>query len=104
MVLDARAIHRVLGDTKLEAASRAGAIPGSVNLPLGALIMDNGALKPPAELLWMLRTRGITPDKQVITTCDTGIAAADAYFMLRYLGFPDVRVHEEAWVSWSRTQ
>jgi thiosulfate/3-mercaptopyruvate sulfurtransferase len=104
VVLDARAIHRVLGETKHEKARRAGAIPGSVNLPLGALIMDNGALKPPVELLWMLRTRGITPDKTVVTTCDTGLAAADAFFVLRYLGFPDVRVHDEAWVVWSRSR
>jgi thiosulfate/3-mercaptopyruvate sulfurtransferase len=104
VVLDARAIHRVLGETKTVMASRAGAIPGSVSLPLGALIMDNGALKSPAELLWMLRTRGITPDKTIITTCDTGIAASDAFFILRYLGFPDVRVHDEAWVVWSKTR
>jgi thiosulfate/3-mercaptopyruvate sulfurtransferase len=49
----------------------------------------------------MLATYGITPDKTVITTCDTGIAAADAFYILRYLGFADVRVHEEAWVVWS---
>ena len=104
IILDARAIHRILGETRNEKASRAGAIPGSINLPLGALIMDNGALKPPAELLWMLRTRGITPDRTVITTCDTGLAATDAFFILRYLGFPDVRVHDEAWVGWSRSR
>lgn len=104
VVLDARAIDRVLGETKVEQATRAGAIPGSLNVPLGALIMDNGVLKQPAELLWMLRTRGVTPDKAVVTTCDTGVAAADAYFVLRWLGFPDVRVHEEAWVVWSRTR
>ncbi|HTP03737.1 MAG TPA: rhodanese-like domain-containing protein [Nitrospirota bacterium] len=104
VVLDARAIHRVLGETKNVMASRAGTIPGSVNLPLGALIMDNGALKPPAELLWMLKTRGITPDKTVITTCDTGVAASDAFFILRYLGFSDVQVHDEAWVVWSKTR
>jgi 3-mercaptopyruvate sulfurtransferase SseA len=104
VVLDARVIHRVLGETRHEKASRAGAIPGSVSLPLGALIMDNGALKPPAELLWMLRTRGITPDKTIITTCDTGMAACGCSFILRYLGFRDVRVHDEAWVVWSKTR
>jgi thiosulfate/3-mercaptopyruvate sulfurtransferase len=104
VVLDARAIHRVLGETRHEKAARSGVIPGSTNLPLGALLMDNGALKSPAELLWMLRTRGITPDKTVVTTCDTGIAASDAFFLLRWLGFPDVRVHDEAWVVWSRTR
>ena len=99
-----RLIDRTLGITKHEKASRAGVIPGSTNVPLGALYMENGFLKTPAELLWMLGTHGVTPDKTVITTCDTGIAAADAFFILRYLGFPDVRVHEEAWVIWSRTR
>ncbi|MGA8893628.1 MAG: rhodanese-like domain-containing protein [Anaeromyxobacteraceae bacterium] len=103
VLLDARAIHRILGETRHEKAARSGAIPGSVNLPLGALLMDNGALKSPRELLWMLRSRGITPDRTVITTCDTGLGAADAFFLLRWLGFRDVRVHEEAWVGWSRT-
>jgi thiosulfate/3-mercaptopyruvate sulfurtransferase len=83
---------------------RTGAIPGSVSLPLGALLMDNGALKSPAELLWVLRTRGITPDRSIVTTCDTGITASDAWFLFRWLGFQDVRVHEEAWVVWSRTR
>jgi 3-mercaptopyruvate sulfurtransferase SseA len=103
VVLDARALQRTLGETRHEVATRAGAIPGSVGLPFGALMMDNGVLRPPAEALWVLRTRGITPDKQVITTCDTGIAASDAYFVLRYLGFENVRVHDEAWVGWTRT-
>jgi len=104
VVLDARLIDRTLGMTKHGNATRAGFIPGSINVPLGALYMENGFLKTPAELLWMLGTHGVTPDKTVITTCDTGIAAADAFFILRYLGFPDVRVHDEAWVGWSRTR
>ncbi|MGA3114107.1 MAG: rhodanese-like domain-containing protein [Syntrophobacteraceae bacterium] len=66
--------------------------------------MDNGVLKPPAELLWMLRTRGITPDKTIVTTCDSGIAAGDAFFILRYLGFPEVRLHDESWIVWSRSR
>jgi thiosulfate/3-mercaptopyruvate sulfurtransferase len=104
VVVDTRAIHRLLGETRHAAASRAGAIPGAISFPVTGLVMDNGVLKPPEELLWLLRTRGITPDKVVVTTCDTGIAAADAYFFLRWLGFPDVRVHEEAWVGWSKTR
>ena len=102
ILLDNRAIHRVLGETKHETATRAGSIPGSVNLPLTALLMDNGVLKPPVEALWVLRTRGITPDKLVVTTCDTGVAASDAFFVLRWLGFENVRVHDEAWVGWSK--
>ena len=27
--------------------------------------------------------------------------AGSAFFMLRYLGFEDVKVHDESWISWS---
>lgn len=82
---------------------RAGKIPGSVNLPLSALYMDNGALKSPGELLWMPKNKGITPDRTVVTTCNTGLQAGGAYFIFRYLGYPDVRVHDTSWVIYSAT-
>ena len=104
VLVDARFIDRVLGLSKHPLAGRAGAIPGSINLPLGTFYMDSGYLKPPEELLWTLKTYGITPEKTVITTCDTGVAASSAYFVLRYLGFPDVRIHDEAWTIWTRVR
>lgn len=100
VILDARIITQVKGMLKHGAAERGGHIPGSINLPLAALYMDNGALKSPDELLWILKKNGITPDKTVVTTCNTGQLAAGAFFMLRYLGFEDVRVHDESWISW----
>jgi 3-mercaptopyruvate sulfurtransferase SseA len=47
VVLDSRLIDRFLGMTKHEKVARTGAIPGAVNVPFGALYMDNGFLKPP---------------------------------------------------------
>jgi thiosulfate/3-mercaptopyruvate sulfurtransferase len=101
VLIDSRTIDWARGATKHELAGRGGAIPGSMNIPWGAFFMENGFLKSPAELLWMLATYGITPDKTVITTCDTGIGAANTFYILRYLGFADLRVHGEAWVIWS---
>jgi len=100
VILDARIITQAKGMIKHGAAERGGHIPGSVNLPLSSLYMDNGALKSPDELLWMLKKNGITPDKTVVTTCNTGQLAGSAFFMLRYLGFEDVRVHDQSWISW----
>jgi thiosulfate/3-mercaptopyruvate sulfurtransferase len=99
-VVDARLISQAKGLAKHPQAERAGRIPESVNLPLSALYMENGALKKPEELLWMLRKNGITPARTVVTTCNTGQLAGSAYFMFRYLGFPDVKVHDASWVSW----
>lgn len=100
VIVDVRDIAQAKGLAKHEKARRAGKIPGSVNVPLAALYMDNGALKSPEELLWMLKTYGITPDKTVVTTCNTGLQAGAAWFIFRYLGFSDVRVHDQSWVSY----
>jgi 3-mercaptopyruvate sulfurtransferase SseA len=100
VIVDVRDIAQAKGLTKHPQAARAGRIPGSVNLPLSALYMDNGVIKSPEELLWMLKYNGITPDKTVVTTCNTGLQAGGAYFIFRYLGYPDVRVHDESWVSY----
>ena len=62
--------------------------------------MDNGEFKSPEELLWMLKTRGITADKTIVTTCNTGLQAGGAYFVFRYLGYPDVRTHDESWTGY----
>ncbi len=104
VIVDVRDIAQAKGLAKHAQAARPGRIPGSVNLPLSALYMDNGALKSPEELLWMLNKNGITPDKTVVTTCNTGLQAGGAYFIFRYLGFPDVRVHDESWVSYCATK
>ena len=101
IIVDVRDIPQAKGLAKHPQASRAGRIPGSVNLPLSALYMDNGEIKSPEELLWMLKSKGITPDKTVVTTCNTGLQAGGAYFIFRYLGYPDVRVHDESWVNYS---
>jgi 3-mercaptopyruvate sulfurtransferase SseA len=101
VVLDVRNIQQAKGMSKHPAAGRAGHIPGSVNVPLSAFYMDNGALKSPEELLWLLKKDGITPDKTVVTTCNSGQQAAAAFFMLRYLGFQDVRAHDDSWIVWS---
>ena len=101
-ILDVRIIDQVKGLSKIPAAARAGRIPGSVNIPLRALIMDDGFLKEPEELLWMLKQYGITPDKAIVTSCNTGYDASNAHFFLSYLGFKNVKVHYVSWEDWSR--
>jgi 3-mercaptopyruvate sulfurtransferase SseA len=98
-IVDSRIVSQAKGLAKHGQAARAGRIPGSINLPLSALYMENGALKKPEELLWMLKKNGITPKHTIITSCNTGQLAGSAYFMFRYLGFDDVRVHDASWVN-----
>jgi thiosulfate/3-mercaptopyruvate sulfurtransferase len=101
IVVDVRTLDQSIGVTKHPKAFRAGRIPGSVKLPLGSLYMDHARLRSPESLLWLLKTRRITPDKTVIVTCNTGAGAGGAFFMFKYLGYSDVRLHDAACVGWS---
>ncbi len=101
-IVDIRPLDQSKGLTKHARALSAGRIPGSIKFPIPGLIMDHARLKPPEELLWVLRDRGITPNKTVVITCNTGAWAGAGFFMLRYLGYPDVRMHDAAWVGWEQ--
>ncbi|MGD8659210.1 MAG: rhodanese-like domain-containing protein [Desulfobacterales bacterium] len=100
LIVDIRTLDQSKKLTKHARALSYGSIPGSVKFPVYGLYMDHARLKPPQELLWILQQRGITPDKTVVITCNTGAWAGAGFFMLRYLGYPDVRVHDAAWVGW----
>jgi len=101
VIVDTRSLDFPAGLSTHPRAARPGHIPGAVKLPFSALYMDRGELKSPQELLFLLRGQGVTPDKTVILTCDTGALAGAAFFMLRSLGYFDVRVHDASWVGWS---
>ncbi len=49
------------------------------------------------ELRAILERAGITPDRRIVTYCETGEAAASVYLLLRSLGYPQVRVLDDAW-------
>lgn len=101
VIVDTRSLDFPAGLSTHPRAARPGHIPGAVRLPFSALYMDRGELKSPQELLFLLRGQGVTPDKTVVLTCDTGALAGAAFFMLRSLGYFDVRVHDASWVGWS---
>jgi thiosulfate/3-mercaptopyruvate sulfurtransferase len=102
LIVDIRTLDQSKKLAKHPRALSFGSIPGSVKFPIFGLIMDHAQLKPPQELLWVLKNRGITPDKTVVITCNTGITAGAGFFMLRYLGYPDVRIHDSAWIGWEK--
>jgi thiosulfate/3-mercaptopyruvate sulfurtransferase len=101
-IVDIRTIDQSKGVSKHPRAVRPGRIPGSVNVPIGTFYVQHARLRSPEEMLWTLRNYGVTPDKTVVITCNTNFWAGGGLFMFRYLGFPDVRVHAESWVGWSR--
>jgi thiosulfate/3-mercaptopyruvate sulfurtransferase len=99
-IVDVRTLDQSKKLAKHPRALSFGSIPGSLKFPIYGLLMDHAQLKPPENLLWVLKNRGITPDKTIVITCNTGAWAGAGFFVLRYLGYPDVRIHDAAWVGW----
>lgn len=100
VIVDVRTLQHSMLYGKHRLASRAGRVPGSVQLPVFGLYEDHSYIKSPEELLWVLKDRNIRKHKTIVTSCNTGVWAGAAHFILRYLGYPDVRVHDESWIGW----
>jgi len=99
-VLDARSPGEYSGEDVR--AQRGGHIPGAVNLEwLQTMDRDRHLrFKPDAELQAMLGERGITPEKEVITHCQTHHRSAHTYVMLKHLGYDRVRGYAGSWSEW----
>jgi thiosulfate/3-mercaptopyruvate sulfurtransferase len=57
-------------------------------------------LLPAQTLRSMLQDLGVTPDKEVITHCQTHHRSAHTYVMLKHLGYDRVRGYPGSWSEW----
>ena len=83
-------------------AARGGHIPGAVNMDW-TLALDrerDQRLISASELREMLENLGITPDREVITYCQTHLRSAHTYITLKALGFPRIRGYPGSWSEW----
>jgi thiosulfate/3-mercaptopyruvate sulfurtransferase len=77
-------------------------IPGAVNAfwMENQASRDNQALRTEAELRKLYETLGVTPEKRVVTYCNSGMQATQSYFTLKYLGY-DVRLYDGSMSEWT---
>lgn len=99
-VVDARSPAEYRGEDVR--AARGGHIPGAVNLEWTELMNPGaeGRLHPPETLRTLLKQRGITPDHEIITHCQTHHRSALTFFVMRYLGYPSIRGYDGSWSEW----
>ena len=104
VLLDSRSPEEYRGERKF--ADRAGRIPGAVNLDW-FLVMDktnNFRLKPLNDLHTLLKERGISEDKTVVTYCQTHHRSALTYFVLKALGYARIKGYPGSWSDWGNRE
>ena len=46
----------------------------------------------------------IDPGKLIVTHCQTGVRASHAYFVLRLLGYANIKVYDASWEVWGNRE
>jgi thiosulfate/3-mercaptopyruvate sulfurtransferase len=97
-LLDTRSAAEYTG--KDVRARRGGHIPGAINIEWRQNLRADGSFKSLDELRALYAAQGITPDKTVVTYCQTHHRAAHTYFVLRLLGYPRLVGYDRSWSEW----
>ena len=81
-------------------AAKAGHIPGAVNFEWTAGMDSSRALRIRADMQEQLTQLGITPDKEIITHCQTHHRSGFTYLAAKALGYPRVKAYAGSWGEW----
>ncbi len=117
IIVDARSPEEYSG--KLVDSARGGHIPGAINLTwlndlTGDHLVDTTqpnfraviqepepkVFLPAKQLQSTLNDLGISKNKTVVTYCQTFWRGAQVYFMLRLMGYNNVRGYDGSWAQW----
>jgi thiosulfate/3-mercaptopyruvate sulfurtransferase len=98
IILDVRSESEFNGE--IRNAMRGGHIPGAVNLEWSRSLNEDDTLKDNISLIDQYNSINITTDKEVIVYCQSGHRASHSYFVLRLLGYSNVRLYDGSWAEW----
>jgi len=100
-VVDARSAARFRGEEpEPRAGVEPGHMPGAKNLHYAALTDADGRLVAPERIRVLFEEAEVDLSSPVITTCGSGITAANLLFALARIGKDDVAVYDGSWTEW----
>lgn len=98
IIWDARSPQEYRAEKVL--AARGGHIPGAVNFEWTAGMDPARALRIRTDIADQLRALGITPDKEIITHCQTHHRSGFTYLVGKALGFSRIKGYAGSWGEW----
>ena len=102
LVLDARPAGRFDGTApEPRPGLPSGHMPGSANLPAGALLAPDGTLLPADALRQRFADAGVDGARPVITSCGSGVSATLLAFGMHLAGMPTPAVYDGSWTEWA---
>jgi thiosulfate/3-mercaptopyruvate sulfurtransferase len=100
-IVDARPAARFAGgEPEPRPGLASGHIPGSRNLPQGALFNPDNSWKRGEDLSAAFEAAGVDLGKPMVTSCGSGVTAAVLLFGAHLLGKDDVRLYDGSWAEW----
>ena len=97
VIWDARSSQEFSGERRV--AARGGHIPGAINLDWLETMDRNHAMRIRADIAQVLRSRGITKEKQVITHCQTHHRSGLTWLIGKALNY-NISAYHGSWSEW----
>ncbi|KAI4130397.1 MAG: hypothetical protein LQ338_001735 [Usnochroma carphineum] len=106
-VLDARSKGRWAGtDPEPRPGLPSGHMPGSISVPVSELLdPKTGALLPGEELRRLFESKGVDPERPIVSSCGTGVTAAVVDAALGEAGYGRAearRLYDGSWTEWAQ--
>jgi thiosulfate/3-mercaptopyruvate sulfurtransferase len=77
-------------------------VPNSVLHDWKAGVGANGSLFASEDLKKKLKSKGITPDKEIICYCHSGTRASYKYMQFTKAGYEKVRLYDGSIIDWAQ--
>jgi thiosulfate/3-mercaptopyruvate sulfurtransferase len=100
-ILDARSVEEYLGK-EVSGIPRPGHIPSAIHVAWNGFLNKDATIKDPSVIKEMLEAKGVGIGQDVICYCTGGVRSAWLYFILKLVGYPNIRNYPGSWWEWSR--
>ncbi len=100
-ILDARSLEEYLGK-EVSGIPRPGHIPSAIHVPWNGFLNKDATVKDAAGIKAVLEDKGLQENQELVCYCTGGVRSAWLYFVLKLVGYQNVRNYPGSWWEWSR--